>query len=68
MTYDINEYPYFVMLHLENSAGKFLGLLMKDEDDDVVYFSSYDEAEKAAKENSLGAHFGYEIFQHGCGE
>lgn len=68
LKHDINENPFFVMLHLDNAHGCFVALPLVDEDENICLFKTSEAAARAAKQNSLGAHFGYEIFEHGTGE
>jgi hypothetical protein len=55
---------FFVMLTTQNGGC----LIMTDETGyEPAIFESEEAARKAAKENILGSHFGYEIFERGCG-
>ena len=73
LKHDINENPYFVMLHLENAHGCLVAMCLEGndpedpDDDSIATFKTYEEAEAAGRENNLGAHFGFEVFKHGEG-
>lgn len=65
----IDKGSFFVMLN----HPKCPPLIMNEVGDDafdftVAYFEAYELAKAAAEDNDLGEHFGYEIFQLGCGE
>lgn len=66
--YDINESPFFVMIHLVNGAGNLVALPMTDEEDRICLFDTMELAIEAGKSNHAGSHFGFEVFEHGCGE
>ena len=51
--------PYFVMLRHPNGE-YFLPLV--DDDNEIMQFSSEDEARDGAKSSSLGSEIGYEVF------
>ncbi len=51
--------PYFVILRHPN--GEFI-LPLVDDNEDIVQFSTEENARKGAESSSLGAEVGYEIF------
>ena len=57
---------YFVML--ESQTHEWVLPLLDEEGKDVALFSTREEARAAANDNRMGAHFGYEIFERGCGD
>ena len=56
----------FVMLYSQD--GKMILPLMDAEGKDIALFETHADARKATSENTMGAHFGYEIFLLGDGE
>lgn len=57
---------FFVMLSHPNPNVHALAL--SENDGDIAFFETKDLAREAAENNSLGEHFGYEIFELGMGE
>lgn len=57
-----NHGDFFVMLNTQ--GGNYTPLMDEDE---VMKFKSVELAEACAKDNLLGAHFGFEIFERGTG-
>lgn len=58
--------PYFIMLNCSN--GGITPLVTGDLDDELATYDTEDEAVAAGKDNTLGNHFGFEVFCTGCGE
>ena len=58
--------PYFVMLNC--CSGGIVPLVVGDEHEELATFDTEDEAVAAGKDNTLGHHFGFEVFCTGCGE
>ena len=57
------EKDYFVMLNTQPG-----GITpMTDENGELAMFELLSSASEAAINNPLGAHFGYEVFERGCG-
>ena len=56
--------PYFVMPHCQN--GGFSP--RSQEDGELATFDFFEEACESAEDNLLGSHFGFEVFERGCGE
>jgi len=58
--------PYFVILNCSN--GGITPLVTGDLHEELATFDSEDEAAEAARNNTLGNFFGFEVFCAGCGE
>lgn len=56
--------PYFVMFY--NQFGTKL-VPMLDKNDELIMFSTYEEAKFAASKTAFGEHFGYDIYEAGNG-
>lgn len=56
--------PYFVILHCQRGAVA----PMVDENNDLAMYSTVEEACSDARQNPLGAHFGFEVHEVGAGE
>ena len=56
---------FFVMLTTQD--GGYAPLMDGSTDDEIAKFGSADAAKANAEDNILGANFGYEIFEKGCG-
>lgn len=57
---------FFVMLYHPNK--EIPALPMLNAADEICFFDYVDEAKAAAKNNELGEHFGFDVFQLGNGE
>ena len=57
---------YFVMLN--HPAESVPAAPMVNDDDEVEFYETYQEAANAAQNSWLGDRLGYEIFCLGCGE
>ncbi len=58
--------PFFVMLHNQKST-KLIPLMGGVNGDELAMYRTFLQAEDAAESNLIGAAFGYEIFEAGCG-
>lgn len=56
---------FFVMLNTPN--GSVTPLEAEEDSLEVALFETKETAEAGAKSSVLGEHFGYEIFERGCG-
>lgn len=56
---------FFVMLNHPNK--RVVAIPMTDEDDEMAFFNSEEDARKACENNSFAQAFGYEIFELGTG-
>lgn len=56
--------PYFVILHCQRGAVA----PMVDENDELAMYESTEAACVAARNNPLGAHYGFEVHEVGAGE
>lgn len=55
---------FFVMLTTQNGG---CSIMTDGISNEPAIFESEEAARKAAKDNILGSHFGFEIFERGCG-
>lgn len=53
---------FFVMLNTQ--SGSYTPMM---DDEDIAKYETFEEAVSVAKQNPLGEHFGYEVFEIGCG-
>lgn len=58
------EKPYFVMLWNQKCT---LLVPMTEENGELAMFLTEEEAFAAGKENHMGKHFGFDVFEAGCG-
>lgn len=64
MTQDFTEGDFFVMLNTQRGS---YTPLMDSHNDDIAKFITVEAACECADANMLGEHFGYEVFEIGCG-
>jgi hypothetical protein len=61
----MSDKPFFVMLSTQD--GGYTPMDCGENDFELAKFSTKEEAEKAAKNSTLGDWFGYEVFEIGSG-
>lgn len=57
--------PFFVMLNWQNGRG---AMPLVEDNDDVAFYATLEEAREAAENHDACRAFGYEIFERGTGE
>lgn len=62
--YREDEADFFVMLHCQNGSAT----VMTDDQGEVAFYETKEDADYAAFENMLGKAFGWEVFCMGNGE
>jgi hypothetical protein len=58
--YEMGE--FFVMLYSENGY-----LPLMENEDEIAFFETEIEAKECAGANPLGSHYGFDVFEKGCG-